>query len=40
MYFAYLETDRAAKRQYDENMKKAAAERRAKKTGRVAKSKD
>lgn len=39
MYYAYLETDRKAKAQHDENMKKAAAERRNKKTGRVAKSK-
>lgn len=39
MYYAYLETDRAAKRAHDENMKKAAAERRNKKTGRVVKPK-
>lgn len=34
MYFAYLETDRAAKRLHDANMKAAAAERRSKRAQR------
>lgn len=39
MYFAYLETDRKAKAQHNENMKKAAAERRAKTKARTSKPK-
>ena len=40
MYFAYLETDRAAKRLHDANMKAAAAERRTKNKQRPRKSKE
>lgn len=39
MYFAYLETDRAAMAKHNELMKAAAAERRAKNKARTSKPK-